>query len=104
MKIFQTRLEKDFEIFVNGLPKLEPVEFCGIAKILGVSMVYKEKMVEFDKEKYNEMDEDEKMEYVAQFNRPMNEILEEVMDAYLALSKRQRKEINQLLKDIKRGR
>lgn len=104
MNVFQSRLEKDFEVFVKALPKLQPVEFCGLAKILSVPMVYEDKMTEFDKEKYNQMEKDEKTEYVAQFNRPMNEVLEDVMDKYLALSKRQRKEINQMLKDIKRGK
>lgn len=104
MKFFESSLEKDFGVFVKTLPKLEPVEFCGLAKILGVSMVHEDKMTEFDKEKYNQMEKDEKTEYVAQFNRPMDEILEEVMDKYLALPKRQRKELNQMLKDIKRGK
>lgn len=104
MNVFQSRLEKDFEVFVKALPNLQPVEFCGLAKILGIPMVHEDKMTEFDKERYSKMEKDEKIEYVAHFNRPMNEILECVMDKYLSLSKRQRKEINQLLKDIKRGR
>lgn len=104
MKFFQNGAEKDFEFFVKNLPVLQPVEFCGLAKILCVPMVYEDKMLEFDKEKYSKMEKDEKVEYVSQFNRPMNEVLNDVMDKFLALPKRKRREINQMLKDIKRGR
>lgn len=104
MKFFQTSLEKNFEFFVKSLPNLEPIEFCGLAKILGVPMVYQEKLVDFKEEDYKKMEWEEKTEYVAQFNRPMDKILEEVMDKYLALPKRQRREINQMLKDIQRGK
>lgn len=104
MKFFQNSAEKDFEFFVKSLPVLQPVEFCGLAKILCVPMVYEDKMLEFDKEKYNQMEKDEKIEYVSHFNRPMDEILNDVMDKFLTLPKRKRREINQILKDIKRGK
>ena len=42
---FRSSLEKDFEYFVKNLPKLEAVEFGGIAKILGVAL-YKQIGVE----------------------------------------------------------
>lgn len=87
MKIFQSRLEKDFEAFVRNLPNLEPIEFCGLAKILKV------RLDEFDRTV------DDKP-----VPRSMDKVLEEIMDKYLELSKRQRKEINQMLKDIKRGK
>lgn len=104
MKLFQSKLEKDFEFFVRNLPNLQPIEFCGLAKILSVPMVQEEKLVDFKKEDYERMEWEEKTEYVAQFNRPMDKILEDIMDKYLALPKKRRKEINQLLKDIKRGK
>lgn len=104
MKLFQSRLEKDFEFFVKSLPNLEPIEFCGLAKILNVPMVHQEKLVDFKKEDYEAMEWEEKTEYVAEFNRPLDTIMEELMDKYLELSKHQRKEINQMLKDIKRGK
>ena len=104
MKLFQNSIERDFEFFVKALPVLQPVEFCGLTKILCVPMVYEDKMIEFDKEKYSQMDKNEKTEYVSYFNRPMNEILNDVMDKFLALPKRKRREINQMLKDIKRGK
>jgi hypothetical protein len=31
-------IEKDFEFFIRNLPKLEVIEICGIAKILGVQL------------------------------------------------------------------
>lgn len=86
-KFFQKRIEKDFEFFVKNLPNLQPIEFCGLAKILCVNL-----------------DEEEKDENNKPIPRPLDKVLEEVMDVYLRLSKRQRKEINQILKDIKRGK
>lgn len=86
-KFFQKRIEKDFEFFVKNLPNLQPIEFCGLAKILCVNL-----------------DEEEKDENNKPIPRPLDKVLEEVMDVYLELSKRQRKEINQILKDIKRGK
>lgn len=87
MNIFRKRLEKDFEIFVRNLPNLQPIEFCGLAKILSVRL-----------------DEEEKDENGKPIPRPLDKVLEELMDRYLELPKRRRKEINQLLKDIKRGK
>lgn len=87
MKFFQTGLEKDFEAFIKGLPNLEPIEFCGLAKILGVRL-----------------DEEEKDENNKPIPRQIDKVLEEVMDKYLELSKKRRKEINRMLKDIKRGK
>ena len=104
MKFFQNSAEKDFEFFVKSLPVLQPVEFCGLAKILCVPMVHEDRMLEFDKEKYIQMEKDEKIEYVSHFNRPMDEVLNDVMDKFLSLPKRKRREINQMLKDIKRGK
>lgn len=103
-QIFRSRLEKDFEFFVKALPSLEPIEFFGLAKILCVPTIHEKKLESFSKEDYEKMEVEEKTEYVAQFNRPMEIILEEVMDKYLNLPKRTRKEINQMLKDIKRGK
>ena len=103
MSFMRKRIEKDFEFFVRALPSLEPVEFCGLAKILSVDMIRME--VEFDKEKFEQIDENEsipaKMEEIL---RPMDEVLEQMMDRYLELPKHRRAEINQILKDIKRSK
>ena len=101
---FRNNLEKDFEYFVKNLTKLTPAEFCGLAKILGANMVRHEKMAGLKKEDYEAMDLDEKTEYVAELARPMDEVLEQMMDKFLSLPRRRRKEINQILKDAKRGR
>ena len=41
---------------------------------------------------------------VAETLVPMDEVLEQMMDKYLGLTKRRRKEINQILKEIKNSR
>jgi hypothetical protein len=78
------RKEKDFEAFLRGLTKLEPVEFCGLAKIMGVKMG---------------IVEDDKMT-----PRPLDEVMEEMMDRFLETSRRRQKEILKLLKDARRGK
>lgn len=102
MKIMQSRKEKDFEFFVKALPLLEPVEFAGLAKILSVKMVDNGVVLDLTKEEVDAMPEEAKMKLVAEATRPMDEILEKMMDRYLELPKHRRKEINQILKDIKR--
>ena len=78
------RKEKDFEAFLKGLTKLEPVEFCGLARIMGVKMSVKE-------------DDTHTL-------RPLDEIMEEMMDRFLETSRRRQKEILKLLKDARRGK
>lgn len=103
MKIFQSRLEKDFEQFVKLLPALEPVEFVGLAKILSVPLVRQGELVNFDKEAFEKLKENESMQAViAEAIIPMDEIFENIMDKYVALSKHRRKEINEILRNAKR--
>lgn len=101
---FRPSIEKDFEYFVRNITKLQPAEFCGLAKILSVDMVRREKVEGLTKEDIEKMGLDEKQEYMAEITRPMDEVLEAMMDRYLVLSKKRRKEINQILKDAQRGR
>ena len=97
-------IEKDFEYFVRNLPKLEPVEFCGLAKILGVSL-YRTALPEGTKfEDLKDMTEEKRCEIKLNMMISMDEVWEKMMDRYLALSKRRRKEINQIIKDAQRGR
>ena len=104
LKIGQSRIEADFEYFIRTLPALEPVEFCGLAKILSVPMVRPE-LVEFDKEAFENLKDDEAMQAkITESLIPMDEVLEAMMDKYLSLNKKRRREINQILKDIKRSR
>ena len=102
--LLKNNLEKDFEFFVKNITKLQPAEFCGLAKILGVSMVRREKMEGLTREDIEKMGLDEQQEYVAELMVPMDEVLEKMMDKFLTLTRRRRKEINQILKDVKRGR
>lgn len=102
--LLKNNLEKDFEFFVKNITKLQPAEFCGLAKILGVSMVRREKMEGLTKEDIEKMGLDEQQEYVAELMVPVDEVLEKMMDKFLTLTRRRRKEINQILKDVKRGR
>lgn len=88
-KFFQSRLERDFEFFVKTLPYLEPVEFIGLAKILSVPTIT-----------WNEDREVPIKESIQ--TRPMDEVMEDMMDRFLALPKHRRKEINQMLKDVKK--
>lgn len=102
--LLKNNLEKDFEFFVKNITKLQPAEFCGLAKILGVSMVRREQVEGLTKEDIEKMGLDEQQEYVAELMVPMDEVLEKMMDKFLTLTRRRRKEINQILKDVKRGR
>lgn len=86
-QFFRSNLEKDFETFVRSLPALQPIEFCGLAKVLGIKL-----------------DEDERDENNKPIPRPVEKVLEELMDKFLTLPRHRRKEINQMLKDIKRGK
>ena len=103
MKFMQSRKEKDFELFVKALPSLEAVEFAGLAKILGVKMVNSE--IEFDKEEFENLKDNEAMQAkLTESLLPMDQILEKMMDRYLELPKRRRREINDILKEIKRSK
>ena len=103
-QFFKSNLEKDFEFFVKNITHLQPAEFCGLAKILSVSMVRQEKLEGLTKEDIEKMGLDEQTEYMAEFMVPMDEVLEKMMDRFLELPKRRRREINQILKDAKRGK
>ena len=101
---FRPAIEKDFEFFVRNLPKLEPVEFCGIAKILSVPLYKQIGLETIDPKELKEMDEEERYNLKLELTVPMDEIWEKMMDRYLELPKHRRKEINQILKDAQRGR
>ena len=101
---FRSSLEKDFEYFVRNIGKLNPAEFCGLAKILSVPMIDKAKAEGLTPEQIEELKLQEEKNYMVEFSRPMDTVLEEMMDRFLALSKKRRKEINQILKDVQRGK
>ena len=78
------RKEKEFEEFLLGLAILEPVEFCGLARIMGVKM--------------DEVVDDKCTP------RPLEKIMEEMMDKFLGTTRRRQKELLKLLKDARRGK
>lgn len=105
MKIFEKRIETDFEFFVRNLPALEPVEFLGLAKVLSVPTVRESKVLELDKETLDRAKNGEDVDInIEETLIPADEILEAMMDKYLTLNKKRRKEINQILKEIKKSK
>lgn len=100
-KFFQSKIEKDFENFVRSLPKLEPVEFCGLAKVLGVSMYRDLEDMGFSIEELKSKSEEELSAIEKEMTLPLDDVLEKMMDKFLTLNKKRRREINQILKDIK---
>lgn len=104
MDFFRSKLEKDFEYFVRNITKLNPAEFCGLAKVLSVPMIDKEKVENLTEEQIEQLKLEEKENYMIEFARPMDKVLEEMMDRFLELSKKRRQEINQILKDVQRGK
>ena len=104
MNMFRSNLEKDFEYFVRNIGKLNPAEFCGLAKVLCVPMIDKAKVEGLTPEQIEELKLQEEKNYMVEFSRPMDTVLEEMMDRFLELPKRRRKEINQILKDVQRGK
>ena len=103
-QFFRNNLEKDFEYFVKNISKLNPAEFCGLAKILSVPMIDKAKVEGLTPEQIEELKLQDKENYMIEFSRPMDTVLEEMMDRFLSLNRKRRKEINQILKDVQRGR
>lgn len=101
---FRSSLEKDFEYFVRNISKLNPAEFCGLAKVLSVPMIDKAKVEGLTPEQIEELKLQDKENYMVEFSRPMDTVLEEMMDRFLGLPKKRRREINQIIKDVQRGR
>lgn len=102
--MFKKNIEKDFEFFIRNIVKLEPAEFCGLATVLSVPMVDREKIVGLTPEQIEVLKLEDKENYMIEFARPMDKVIEEMMDRFLELPRRRRKEINQILKDVKRGK
>ena len=104
MKIFEKKIESDFEFFVKSLPALEPVEFLGLAKVLCVPTV-RDSEISLNKEEWKKAKDDEAIQAtIAETLIPADEILEAMMDKYLTLSKKRRGEINKILKEIKKSK
>ena len=101
---FKGNLEKDFEYFVRNIVKLQPAEFCGLAKVLSVPTMRGLQEIGLTAEELKEKTKEEVQEIVAELTVPMDEVLEKMMDRFLGLPRRRRKEINKILKDAQRGK
>ena len=104
MNAFKSNLEKDFEYFVKNLPKLEAVEFGGIAKILGVALYKQIGVEDLSVEELKNMSDEDKYNLKLKLAIPIDEVFEQMMDRFLSLPRKRRKEINKILKDAQRGR
>ena len=104
MGVFQTRREKDFEFFVRNISKLNPTEFMGLAKIMGVPTLRGLDEAGVSIENFKEKADWEKREIVDKLTIPTDQILEQMLDKFLVLSKQARKTIIQLIKDAERGK
>lgn len=101
---FKGNLEKDFEYFVRNIVKLQPAEFCGLAKVLSVPTMRGLQEIGLTVEELKGKTKEEAQEIVTQLTVPMDEVLEKMMDRFLGLPRRRRKEINKILKDAQRGK
>lgn len=101
---FRSNLEKDFEFFIRNIVRLEPIEFMGLAKVLAVPTVRELSELGLTPEMIKAKTAEELKEMAEDLVRPAEEIMEEMMNKFLDLPRRRRKEINQILKDAKRGK
>ena len=104
MGIFQTRKEKDFEFFVRNISKLSPTEFVGLAKVMGVPTLRGLDEIGLTPAELKEKTDQEKREIVDKLTISTDQILEQMLDKFLDLSKRARNTVIQLIKDVQRGR
>ena len=104
MGIFQTRKEKDFEFFVRNIGKLSPTEFVGLAKVMGIPTLRGLDEIGMTAEELKGLNEEQMRAVVEKMAIPTDEILEKMMDKFLALSKKARATVIQILKDAQRGR
>ena len=104
MSKYETNLEKVFDFFIRNLPKLEAVEFGGIAKILGVALYRQIGVEDLSIEELKNMSDEAKYELKLKLAIPIDEIFEQMMDRFLTLSRKRRKEINKIIQDAQRGR
>lgn len=104
MSFFANNLEKDFEFFVKNITRLAPIEFIGLAKVLSVPTVRDLSDIGMTLDEIKTKSAEEMKALSETLARPAPDILEEMMDRFLELPRRRRKEINQILKDAQRGR
>ena len=91
------RVPRDVEKLVRMIGKLEPQEFIGVCKILGV------KIYELDEKegKKEDVEEEDKKKVTM---RPAENLLQEVVDKILSLNRIQRRNLKKLIKLATKGR
>lgn len=104
MKFFKTKLEKDFEFFVGNIGKLNPTEFVGLARVMGVPTLRGLDEIGLTPAELKEKEDWEKREIVDKLTLPSDQILEKMMDKFLDMSKKARGTVVQLIKDVQRGK
>ena len=100
MGIFKTRKEKDFEFFVRNISKLSPTEFVGLAKIMGVPTLRGLDEAGVSIEDFKDKPDWEKREIVDKLTIPTDQVLEQMLDKFLVLSKKARNTVIQIIKDV----
>lgn len=88
------------QILLQEIVKMQPVEFAGLANLLGVQIVQKKGNIEFTSTA-PESPEDVKKNYEA---RPFADVLEDVMAKYSNLNRQRKREILRLVKKSNAGR
>ena len=104
MNFLRPNIEKDFEFFVKNVGKLQPAEFVGLAKVLSVPTLRGLHEIGLAVEDLKGKSEEETRDIVDRLTIPTDEVLEKMMDKFLSFPKKRRQKINQILKDVKRGR
>ena len=104
MGVFKTRKEKDFEFFVRNISKLSPTEFVGLAKIMGIPTLRGLDEAGVSIEDFKDKPDWEKREIVDKLTIPTDQVLEQMLDKFLVLSKKARNAVIQIIKDVQRGK
>ena len=92
----EEKVPKDAEKLIRMIGKLEPQEFIGVCKILGVK-IYDLK----EDKKQTEREEKDKSNVEV---RPAEKLVQEVIDKILSLNRIQRRNLKKLIKLATKGR
>ena len=98
MRFFRNSVEKDTECFVKGLVKLSPLEFNGVAKILGIRTTRDPKELDINLDEYTSKTDEEKEAIKDALLIPAEEILVKMIDKFAELSKKQRRRVLEVIK------
>ncbi len=97
----EEKVPKSVEKIVKMIVKLEPEQFIGVCKILGVELIK-----ETGQPQYTVDSEEEKASAKIEVSvevRPAEELIKEVIDKTIALNRTQRKNLTRLLKAATKG-